>query len=162
MHACVLSHSVVSNSLHPMDCGPPGCSVHGILQAGNTGMDCHALLQGISLIQGLNPRLLTSLASTGRFFTASASCGARISIYFLITHWMKTKRFRYFSYSRGQPAGVSDFSWGGLCTCGESWIWLQLGCLSPLYLGLAGYRKPLGSPRRLGSPRKATDSNRAA
>ena len=93
---------------------------------------------GDLLIQGLNPRLLTSLASTGRFFTACASCGAPISIYFLITHWMKTKRFCYCSYSRGQPAGVSDFSWGGLCTCGESWIWLQLGCLSPLYLGLAG------------------------
>ena len=48
---------------------------------------------GDLLIQGLNPRLLTSLASTGRFFTACASCGAPISIYFLITHWMKTKRF---------------------------------------------------------------------
>ena len=29
----VLSQSVVSNSLWPMDCGPPGSSVHGILQA---------------------------------------------------------------------------------------------------------------------------------
>ena len=29
----VLSHSVVSNSLWPMDCGPPGSAVHGILQA---------------------------------------------------------------------------------------------------------------------------------
>ena len=29
----LLSHSVVSNSATPMDCNPPGSSVHGILQA---------------------------------------------------------------------------------------------------------------------------------
>ena len=33
VHACVLSHSVVSGSLHPIDLGPPGLSVHGIFQA---------------------------------------------------------------------------------------------------------------------------------
>ena len=27
------SHSVVSNTLPPVDCNPPGSSVHGILQA---------------------------------------------------------------------------------------------------------------------------------
>ncbi|CAN0562304.1 unnamed protein product [Rangifer tarandus platyrhynchus] len=31
--ACVLSHSTVSDSVTPMDCSPPGSSVHGILQA---------------------------------------------------------------------------------------------------------------------------------
>ena len=30
---CVLSHSVVSSHCDPMDCSPPGSSVHGILQA---------------------------------------------------------------------------------------------------------------------------------
>ena len=30
---CVLSHSVVSDSLQTQDCSPPGSSVHGILQA---------------------------------------------------------------------------------------------------------------------------------
>ena len=30
---CTHSHSVVSSSCHPMDCSPPGSSVHGILQA---------------------------------------------------------------------------------------------------------------------------------
>ena len=38
----------------PMDCSPPGSSVHGILQA-NTGVGCHALLQGIFPTQGSNP-----------------------------------------------------------------------------------------------------------
>ena len=32
MYACVLSHSFVY-TLQPLDCGPPGFSVHGILQA---------------------------------------------------------------------------------------------------------------------------------
>ena len=30
---CMLDCSVLSNSLDPMDCGPPGSSVHGIFQA---------------------------------------------------------------------------------------------------------------------------------
>ena len=42
----------------PMDCSLPGPSVHGILQASNTGVDCHALLQGIFPTQGSNLRLL--------------------------------------------------------------------------------------------------------
>ena len=29
---------------NPRDCSLPGSSVHGILQAKNTGMDCHFLL----------------------------------------------------------------------------------------------------------------------
>ena len=42
-----------------IDCSLPGSSVHGILQAysRNTGMGCHALLQGVFLTQGLNPDL---------------------------------------------------------------------------------------------------------
>ena len=42
----------------PMDCSPPGFSVHGILPGKNTGTGCHFLLQGIFPTQGLNPRLL--------------------------------------------------------------------------------------------------------
>ena len=33
VHMCVFSCSVVSDSLQPMDCSPPGSSVHGILPA---------------------------------------------------------------------------------------------------------------------------------
>ena len=32
VHMCMFSHSVVSDSLWPMDYSPPGSSVHGILQ----------------------------------------------------------------------------------------------------------------------------------
>ena len=40
-----------------MDCSPPGSSVHGI-SGKNTGVGCHALLQGIFLTKGLNLGLL--------------------------------------------------------------------------------------------------------
>ena len=41
-----------------MDCSPPGSSVHGDSPGKNTGVDSHALLQGIFPTQGLNPGLL--------------------------------------------------------------------------------------------------------
>ena len=56
---CVCSvASVVSDSLQPMDSSLPGSSAHGDSPGKNTGVDYHALLQGIFLTQGLNPRLL--------------------------------------------------------------------------------------------------------
>ena len=42
---------------NPMDCSPPGFSVHGDSPGKNTGVGCHALLQGTFLTQGLNPGL---------------------------------------------------------------------------------------------------------
>ena len=43
---------------NPIDCTPPGSSVHGILQARMLEWGSHSLLQGIFLTQGLNPGLL--------------------------------------------------------------------------------------------------------
>ena len=43
---------------NPMDCSPPGSSVHRDSPSKSTGMACHALLQGIFPTQGLNPNLL--------------------------------------------------------------------------------------------------------
>ena len=55
---CKVKVIVTQSSLtlcNPMDCSPAGYSVCGILQ--NTGVGCHALLQGIFLTQGSNLRL---------------------------------------------------------------------------------------------------------
>ena len=41
----------------PMDCSPPGSSVHGDSPGKNTGVGCHALLQAIFPTQGSNPGL---------------------------------------------------------------------------------------------------------
>ena len=51
---CAISQSC-PNVCNAMDCNPPGSSVHGILQGKNTGVACHALLQGIFPTQGSNP-----------------------------------------------------------------------------------------------------------
>ena len=40
-----------------MDCSPPGSFVHGNSPGKNTGVGCHALLQGIFPTQGINPGL---------------------------------------------------------------------------------------------------------
>ena len=46
----------MSDSCDPMDCSPPGSSVHGDSPGKNTGVDCHALLQGIFPSPGIKPR----------------------------------------------------------------------------------------------------------
>ena len=41
----------------PTDCSPPGPTVHGDSLGKNSGVGCHALLQGILPTQGSNPGL---------------------------------------------------------------------------------------------------------
>ena len=53
----------------PMDCSPPGSSVHEDSPGKSTGVGCHALLQGIFPTQGSNPgllRILYHLSHQGR------------------------------------------------------------------------------------------------
>ena len=52
----------------PMDCSPPGSSVHGSPDK-NTGVDCHALLQENHPDPGIEPVSLTFPALADRFFT---------------------------------------------------------------------------------------------
>ena len=47
-----------------MDCRPPGSSVPGDSPGKNTGVDCHALLQGNLLSPGIKPRSLSLLAGS--------------------------------------------------------------------------------------------------
>ena len=56
-HQCLVAQSCLTLS-DPVDCSPPGSSVHGFFSGKNTGVDCHFLLQGIFPTQGSNPRLL--------------------------------------------------------------------------------------------------------
>ena len=58
-HLCAQSCWTLCNS---MDCSPPGSSVHGDSPGKNTGVGCHALLQGISLTLGLNLLMSPALA----------------------------------------------------------------------------------------------------
>ena len=54
LHSCLTLGNLI-------DYRSPGFSVHGILQARNTGVGCHALLQGIFPTQGSNPHLFCLL-----------------------------------------------------------------------------------------------------
>ena len=57
MQACV-SAQRVQLSCNPIDCSPPGSSVHGVFPGKNTGVGCRFLLQGIFLTQRSNLGLL--------------------------------------------------------------------------------------------------------
>ena len=67
---CAKSFQSCLTLCDPIDCSPPGSSVLGDSPGKSTGVGCHALLQGIFPIQGLNPRL-TSPALAGGFFTTA-------------------------------------------------------------------------------------------
>ena len=71
--ACVCAKSLQScpTLCDPMDCSPPGSSVHGNSPGKTTGVRCCSLLQEIFPTQGLNPRLLHLPSLAGRFFTTS-------------------------------------------------------------------------------------------
>ena len=56
----------------PRDHSPPGSSDHGDSPGENTGVGCHAFLQGIISDPGIEPEPLTSLTElAGGFFTST-------------------------------------------------------------------------------------------
>ena len=74
--ACVCTKSRQSclTLCNPMGYSPPGFSVHGDSPGKNTGMGCHALLQGIySPDLGIKPASLRSPSLAGGFFITSAN-----------------------------------------------------------------------------------------
>ena len=71
--SCAQLHLTLCN---PMDCSPPGSSVHGIFQARILEWGCHFLCQRIFLIQEIKPRSPESPALAARFF-----------FFFFFYHW---------------------------------------------------------------------------
>ena len=61
-HICLVAQ-LYPTLCNPMDCSPPGSSVHGDSPGKNTRVVCHFLLQGIFSTQGSNPCLLHSCYS---------------------------------------------------------------------------------------------------
>ena len=68
----------------PMDCIPPGSSIHGDSPGKNTRVGCHALLQEIFSTQGLNLHLMFPSLSSG-FFTTSATWEAPELLHICLT-----------------------------------------------------------------------------
>ena len=54
---CLVTQSCLT-LCDPLDCSPPGSSVHGDSPGKDTGVSCHALLQGIFPTQESNQGLL--------------------------------------------------------------------------------------------------------
>ena len=83
MWVCMRAKSLQSclTLCNPMDCSPPGTSVHGDSPGKNTGVGCHALFQGIFPIQGLKPglphcrQILDHLSHQGSHFQKSPTVG---------------------------------------------------------------------------------------
>ena len=60
-HSCMLSPFSHVRVCNPMDCSPPGSSVHGDSPGKNTGVGFHFLFQGVFLTQRSNLRSLCPL-----------------------------------------------------------------------------------------------------
>ena len=74
----VLNHFSCVSLCNPMDCSPPGSSVHGTLQA--RILEWPAVPSSRESSQpGVKPMSLTSLALAGGFFTSSATWEAKIA-----------------------------------------------------------------------------------
>ena len=71
-----------------MDCSPPGSYVHGDSPGKNSGVGCHALLQGIYLTQGLNPQLIGKVYF--QEFLHTLFC-----LLFITVHWIDSFVFTY-------------------------------------------------------------------
>ena len=72
---CLVAQLVLT-LCHPMDCSLPSTAVYGDSPRRNTGVGCHALLQGIFPTQELQ----TGLHIVGRFFTIWAAREAQLTI----------------------------------------------------------------------------------
>ena len=97
-----------------MDCSPPGSSVHGDSPGKNTGMGCHALLQGIFPTQGLNPGL--------------PHCR---QILYHLSHWGSPRILEWVAYSLPRGNFLTQESNQGLL----HWILYQLSYLgSPPFI----------------------------
>ena len=95
------ARSVASDSLQPMDCSPPGSSVHRLLQVWKLEWVCHAFLQCIFPTQGLNPCLLRVLPASATWEAHSWLCSVVLWVQRLwpIAHIHPLWRWRNYSPS---------------------------------------------------------------
>ena len=79
----------------PMDCSPPGSSVHGDSPGKNTGLGCHAFLQGIFLAQESNRGLLHC-----KQILYQLSCQGSPHMWLLTVKWLKANNRNAYSNKR--------------------------------------------------------------
>ena len=114
--ACLVAQSCPT-LFDPVNCSPPGSSVHGDSPGKNTGVGCHALLQGIFPTQGSNPGLLHCRQILYRL---NHQGSLNFFIYLLNGIWASSE-----GLSTGGQAGKA--TWEGLTLfdkIGSLWAWL--------------------------------------
>ena len=119
-----------------MDCSPPGSSVHGDSPGRNTGVGCHAFLQGNRPNPGIEPVSLTSPALAGGFFTTGATWEAPLTPENLPVLEMGVTRvvFRW------------DRVWVISSVCGVDWGAVAVLCAVDRAAGLGGVAPAPGVP----------------
>ena len=85
----------------PVDCSLPGPSVHGDSPGKNTGVGCHALLQGLFPTQGSNP----GLPHCRRILHLSEPPGKPLIQYKFILSWLYLQRLYLQIRSHSQVLG---------------------------------------------------------
>ena len=113
--------------------GLPGSSVHGIFPGKNTGVDCHAPLQGIFPTNpGIEPTSLTSPALASRFFTTRATWEVHIYIYLMAIYTPSALESRLKSWlcnifstisSASTLVSSTRFSWDSTEYCFTGHLW---------------------------------------
>ena len=124
---CLVAQSCPT--LRPYDHSPPGSSVHGDSLGKNTGVGCHALLQGIFPTQGSNLHLLSPTLAGG-FFTTSVTWVSRTNLA-ISFYWMQKRWKRAGATCLACPGlsagGARDSAW---CSCGpamQELVWAANG-----------------------------------
>ena len=106
IYACVVSHSVISDSFWPHGLQPTRLLCPWNFPSKNAGVSCHALLWGIFPTQRLNPGLLHC-----RWILCSLSQQGRWQIIFLPTHTNTHTHPLLVLFSLAFPSGDFPFLW---------------------------------------------------
>ena len=115
MCGCVLSCSVVSNSLWPMDCNLPGSSVHGIL----SGLPFST--PGYIPDPWIDPVSLESPALAGRFFISAPPGKSKIISSVQLSHSVKSNSLWPHGLQHARLPCPSPTSGAYSNSCPSSW-----------------------------------------
>ena len=129
----VLSRSVMSTLCDPMDCSPPGSSVHRDSPGKNTGVGCHALLQRIIPPQGSNPGLL----HCRRILYHLSHQGSPYSHYIDNIHYIIKKKIVYIIYYVHEFQLHGKRKWLEILGFVHAWVLVSIvpiSCISLLYV----------------------------
>ena len=128
---------------NPMECSPPGCSVHGILQA--------RIWSGLPRPPSgdlPNPGALISPALAGRFFTTSTACWSW-NFSTVATWWQElTHLKRPWCWERLRAGGEgNDRGWDDWMASLTRWTWVWINSGSWQWIGRPGVLQSKGSQR---------------